>query len=224
MQMQQLAMQGAGMEVVYAFVIIICSLMVYISTRELYRLTSHKGIRYFRMAFLFFAIAYFVRSIIKFIIINFNLRAVMDFHIRSIGPITLFFFMYFSSMAIFYLLYSVKWRDFKDKMIYLFHGISVVIAGVILLIPSNTVYLIINILLLAIFAFVILTSRKQEQSRKKKNSLHVVYILLSVFWILNILDILIPNIVKTYQTLIYLASLFIFLLILYKVLRKTGAD
>ena len=46
-----------GTEIVYSFVIIVCSLMIYFGTKELYKLTSHKGIKYFRQSFLFFAFA-----------------------------------------------------------------------------------------------------------------------------------------------------------------------
>ena len=46
-----------GTELIYSFVIIICSLMVYFGTKELYELSSYKGIKYFRQAFLFFAIS-----------------------------------------------------------------------------------------------------------------------------------------------------------------------
>lgn len=42
-----------GTEVIYSFVIIVCSLMIYFGTKELYELSSYKGIKYFRQAFLF---------------------------------------------------------------------------------------------------------------------------------------------------------------------------
>ena len=61
-----------GAELIYSFVIIACSLMVYYGTKELYELSSYKGIKYFRQAFLFFAIAYFFRYSIRFILSFFN--------------------------------------------------------------------------------------------------------------------------------------------------------
>ena len=47
---------GIGAEIIYSFVIIVCSLMIYFGTREIYNLSSYKGIKYFRQAFLLFAI------------------------------------------------------------------------------------------------------------------------------------------------------------------------
>ena len=65
-------MMGMGMssEIIYSFVIIFCSLLVYFGTKEIYELSSHKGIKYFREAFLFFAIAYFFRFLIKVILFH----------------------------------------------------------------------------------------------------------------------------------------------------------
>ena len=54
-----------GTEIMYSFIIIMCSLIIYFSTREMYELSSYKGLKYFRLAFLFFAVAYFFRSFIQ---------------------------------------------------------------------------------------------------------------------------------------------------------------
>src|SRR3989339_748726 len=55
----QFASCGFMLEILYSFVIIVCSLMIYFGTKELYELSSHKGIKYFRLSFLFFAIFYY---------------------------------------------------------------------------------------------------------------------------------------------------------------------
>ena len=145
---------GFGTEIIYSFIIIICSLMIYFGTRELYELTSHKGIKYFRQAFLFFALAYFFRSFIKFTLTYFNVGQIFNIYPRTfyfgLGQITLFIFMYFSAMAIFYLLYSVMWKKWNgnSKKIYLFHLLAFVIAISSILFRNPLVYLGINLLLL----------------------------------------------------------------------------
>ena len=118
----QLLGMGFGTEVIYSFVIIACSLMVYFATKELDELSSYKGINYFRKAFLFFALAYFFRTLIKFILVFFNIPRILEFSPKFLGPISLFLFMYFSSIAIFYLLYSVVWKKMgiNSKGIYFF--------------------------------------------------------------------------------------------------------
>lgn len=215
---------GLGAELIYSFIIIVCSLMVYFGTKELYELSFHKGIKYFRQAFLFFAIAYFFRSFVKFIMMYFHIGRIIDFFPRFFfGPITLFIFMYFSSIAVFYLLYSVMWKKWEgnSRRIYLFHVLAAALSAVTMLSHDFLVLIGLNIFLLAFIVFVVYVARKD--SRKKKNSLYVIYALLLVFWVLNIFDILVPGFLEAFKLLIYLASLGIFLIIVYKVLKKSGS-
>lgn len=218
-----------GTEIIYAFIIIVCSLMIYFGTKELYKLSSHKGIKYFRQAFLFFALAYFVRFFIKFLLISFNVINIFDVHSRvfflGIGQITLFAFMYLSSMAIFYLLYSVLWKrlEEKSKRIYLFHILAIIIASLSILFRDPLMHLSLNIILLIFVTLTFYASKKKSKRKKGKHNLQIVYTLLFVFWIINTIDIVVPRFFQTFQLFIYLASSAIFLIILYKVLRKTGS-
>jgi hypothetical protein len=142
-----------GAELIYSFVIIICSLMVYYSTKEMYELSSYKGIKYFREAFLFFAIAYFFRYFIQFFLFLFNIRDILEFSPAYIGWISLFVFLYSSSMAIFYLLYSVmwkKWNHSKSKIL-LFNLLALVIALIGSSFRGMEVSLLLNIILLILF-------------------------------------------------------------------------
>jgi len=216
---------GLGLEIIYSFVIIICSLMIYFGTKELYQLSSHKGINYFRRAFLFFAIAYFFRNFIKFILFYFNIARIIEISPKTagilLGHTTLFIFVYFSSMAIFYLLYSVMWKRWNNSnKVYLFHILAVIISFISILFPSPFIHLTINLGLLVLVIIIVYISRKNQ--KKNKSKLYFIYLLLMIFWILNVLDILVPEFLRTYQIIIYLASIGIFLLILYKVLKKVG--
>lgn len=220
---------GLGAELFYSFVIIVCSLMIYFGTKELYELSSYKGIKYFRQAFLFFAIAYFFRSFIKFIVIYFNVKGVIDFFpitFGTTGILAQLLFLYFSSMAIFYLLYSVMWKKWNGRSykLYLFHGIAVVIALISVLSRNPLVYLGLNIFLLLTVIFVVYTSYQHKKNKKKGHNLYFIYVLLSLFWILNIIDTLIPRFFQGLQLFIYLASTFVFLLILYRVIKNVGAN
>jgi hypothetical protein len=222
---EKIATIGLGTELLYSFVIIVCSLMIYFGTKELYELSSYKGIKYFRQSFLFFAIAYFFRSFIKFILLYFNLREIHEFSPIFFGNLTLFVFMYFSSLAIFYLLYSVMWKKWNSpKKVYLFHLLALVISSVIIISNNSLVYLGLNILLFVIVLIIVGISRKNVKKKTKGHNLYAIYLLLLFFWILNIIDILIPEFFQTLQLFIYLISIFIFLMILYKVLKKSGSD
>ncbi|MFH1332058.1 MAG: hypothetical protein ABIH63_02115 [archaeon] len=218
-----LLFENIGMELIYSFVIIVCSLMIYFGTKNLYELSSYRGIKYFRQAFLFFAIAYFFRSAIKFLMILFD-RAIFDFSPRFLGVVTLFLFMYFSSMAVFYLLYSVMWKrwDGSSKKIYFFHLLAFVISFLTIASRRIEFHLALNLLLLVFVGIITYTSYKNTKDRKKGRQLYTIYFLLFIFWVLNIFDIVVPSFFSTFKLLVYLVSLAIFMLILYKVLRKAG--
>ena len=211
-----------GAEVIYSFVIIICSLMIYFGTRELYELSSHKGIKYFRQAFLFFALAYFFRSMIMYFLFVFGFKEILDISMLMIGATTLFLFVYFSSMAVFCLLHSVMWKKWKSnsRKTYLFHFIALVIAGLSLIPRSMFLRFAINIILFLVIIFTVYQVYKE--SKKKKNKLYASYMLLFVFFLLNVFDILIPDFLTQFKVVIYSASTLVFLLILYKVLKKIG--
>lgn len=218
--MAQLLTASIGLEIIYSFVIIVCSLMVYYGTREIYELTNHKGIKYFRLSFLFFAIAYFFRSFIKLLVYFFGVSAIREIP-QFISPLTLFIFIYASSMAVFYLFYSTVCKNWENKS-YLFHIFAVIISIIILF--SNDaawLYLGVNLflfLLLAVGIYLVHLSNKGS----KKNKFFIVYILLFAFWLLNVVDILLPNLISSYQLTVYLISLGIFMLILFKVLKRAG--
>lgn len=222
--MEKIMIANFGTEVIYSFIIIACSLMIYFSTRELYNISSHKGIKYFRLSFLFFAFAYFSRSFIKLILAYFNapgLNAISPNLLPPlVGIISLFLFIYFSTIAIFYLFYSglCKKINKSQNKTYLLHTIALILAGIILLFNRVYFYITINVILFLIVLLTAIYSKKTSD----KNVLQTTYLLLSFFWTLNILDILIPQAFTYYQLLIYLASASIFLLITYRVIRKLG--
>ena len=215
-----------GVDFLYSFVIVVTSLMVYFGTKELYELSNHKGIKYFRLAFLSFALAYLFRSVIKFLLLTLNIRELMELRTQLIGIVSLWLFMYFSAMAIFYLLYSVMYKKWagKDFILYIFHLIAFLIGLSVVLTQNGSIYLLINLFLFLFVIIIVLFSYNDSKKKKKGLNLYGIYLLLFAFWIINIIDILIPSFFKTYQIIIYTASIGIFMTILYKVLRKCGVN
>jgi hypothetical protein len=215
--MMEFMRAGMSTELIYSFVIILCGLMIYFGTRKLYALSSHRGIKYFREAFLFFSIAYFFRSFIKFIVGYFGIDNIWSYSHRLLGHFTLVLFIYFSTLAILYLAYSVFYKKTDKDLIFYIHGLALLIAIISALVMNPFIHLVIYLVLFIILAF------SAYFAHKKKSKMYFVYILLFIFWIINILDILIPNVFKGLQLFIYLISLGIFLLIVYKVLKRSGA-
>ena len=160
----------------------------------------------------------------KSILVFFNIPRILEFSPKFLGPISLFLFMYFSSIAIFYLLYSVVWKKMgiNSKGIYFFQILAIIIGILSVGTGNSLIHLGIQVLLLIFTLAIVLISRKT--SKKKHNNLYQIYLLLFVFWILNTLDVLVPNFLQHFQILIYLVSCSIFLTILYKVVKKTGSN
>ena len=126
-------------------------------------------------------------------------------------------------MALFFLLYSVMWKKWSHTKltILLFNVISLTIAFIIIFSRSILVYFIINLFLLIIVLFILFIAYKDSKKSKTANSF-ILYLFLSIFWILNIADILMPQFLSIYRLVVYLISIILFMLILYKVLKKTG--
>ncbi|MCA9488250.1 MAG: hypothetical protein KC516_04805 [Nanoarchaeota archaeon] len=208
-----------GTEVLYAFVIILACLMIYFGTRELYKLSSHKGIKYFRESFLFLAIAFFFRFLLKFLLLFFDARKVVEIYPAALAGISLFIFLYFNLIAIFYLLYSVVWKKLKNPKygVAIIHIAAVVISLVTIFFNELKFYLGVNILLLIALGLILFAF-----SREGKGKLNLVYMLFFLFLTLNSLEILIPEVLETFELAIYFISLGVFLLLGYKVIRKTG--
>lgn len=215
---------GIGAEIIYSFVIIVCSLMIYFGTKELYDLSSYKGIKYFRQAFLFFAIAYLFRFILQFVVTSFNLQGILEIFPLIFGYFALFVFMYLSSISIFYLIYSMSWKKFKDKskMLYIFHIIAIIIALASIFFRNQIFYIGLNVLLLVSAIIMVGITSYHQKHKARKNNLLMTYLFLFIFFILNVFNILVPIFMESLKLIVYIISLGIFLAILYKVLKKSG--
>ena len=214
-------------EIIYSFVIILCSLLIFVGTKKLYELSSHKGIQYLRESFLFFAIAFFFGSFIKIFFTLSNSSMLRGMSQIIFQSLSLFIFIYFSSIAVFYLIYSMMWKRWNghSKKIWLFHVLGFLISTISILLNSARIYFLINFLILIfILLSLYFVRHDSKKQKKKKTDIYAVYILLFVFWMLNVIDVLIPKFFEEIQLIIYLASIGIFMAVLYKVLKKSGAN
>jgi hypothetical protein len=129
-------------------------------------------------------------------------------------------------MAIFYLFYSVVWKNLKDRkfIIPVVHIVVLVISAVSIL----TRYVAL-LLLLQIFIFILITVynyvlNKKLKSKKNMGPLYTVYFSLFAFWILNLVDLLVEGFDPILELLVSMVSIGIFLVISYKVMRSLGPD
>jgi len=208
-------------ELGYSLIVVFLCLMIYFKTREIYDLTKHEGIYYFRITFFFFALAYIFRFVHLFSIferITFDNDLLRE--IFRMFPFSLVLNGYFSTLAILSLTYSIIWKELNIKhTLLLFNAIAILISGIafisrspFILLLSQAVLLIFTIILACYFY---IRSRKISQ-------LFILYILFLLFWIVNLFALgprrLIPFEIQTAFQIISIAVIGI---IYFKVTRWT---
>jgi len=203
-----------GTEFIYTLVIVFLCFLVYYKTKEMYDLTKHKGIKYFRFAFLFFGLSYACRFLIH--LIQLSLIA-FDFILpkRFLFPVFMVPVGYFSTMAILFLAYSLVWKKLKyRKFINLANIIALTISISAFLYHSPFVLSLIQLPLLISILFIV----AKKHSKKKKTNTLGIYFLIIAFWFVS-LFLLGPKGKMPYEVMITLEliSIALFSTIYYKV-------
>ena len=204
-------------EPVYSIFVILAVLLVYFKTREMYKLTEHKGIKYFSLTFLFFAIAHFFRFFFRIFFRNFFSLGVFmpgrpPFQIGS------FIFTYSSVMAGLFLLYSLVWRKIKldEKFVILIFNLIAVLTVILDMLILNQFVHIAIITLLFLLATLLSFNRKS----KKKHPFFIAYLLISLIWILNLISIELRKFMFEFRLVIYAISVILYLVILWRIFRN----
>lgn len=211
-------------KIFYSLIVVLICFIIVFKTNRLYKISLHKGIRYFRNAFFFYGIAFTIRYFLgNPFFINLGLK------IPLINPL----FEFFLVMAGFFLLYSLLWKKIEvpaatytsslfNLNILVFYLMSFVIA-VMDFLWENYYSLFIS----QIFLFIILSSisysnyLKKGKNRKFLKFYFVAMILSLIAWILNAITALLLLWDQTIVTTIYLLNSIIFLLFLYGVVKFT---
>ena len=213
-------------KLIYALVVTFSCFLVYIKTKELYELTSHKGIKYFRNTFLFFGIAYLLRIFLYSIISISNTLMLSRFFMHLMTNISFFIMIYASSMAFIYLLFSIFWKKIDKKPFnnnYILNLVALVIALVSLDEHHPFIFLILQTILLILL--IILGYYNNQSSKKEPMSkLYKIYLLIFILWIITSILEFIIHFSKIIGWLVYLFSILLFLIILFKVSKKLGKN
>ena len=108
------------LELIHSGIIVLSCLFIILRTKKIYNLTSHKGIKAFRNAFGYWALAYTAR-----IVAILSIESELKYYIGTISALV---FMYALSMAGFSLVYSLVWKNLGKNRNYFLHMISITIA------------------------------------------------------------------------------------------------
>lgn len=208
-------------ELSYTLIVVFLCFTIYYKTREIYDLTKHEGINYFRITFLFFGFAYifrFISVLLKLMVITFDI----DFPRQIFGIFSLVLIGYFSTMAILSLTYSILWRKLPIKHIFLLFNVIAVLISSIAFISRSSFILTLAQAVLLIFTTIIITYYIISKSRKISR-LYILYILFFLFWIVNLIALgprrLLPIEI---QTVFQIISIFVIGIIYHRVAKWTG--
>lgn len=203
-------------EFIYTLLIFVFCFVIYFKTKDMYELTKYKGIRYFRNAFFLFGLAYLVRFVLHLGMITsftFGYRMAM----RSLHMPLLVVTGYLSTLAIFYLLYSLVWKKIKAKYFWVFSNLIAILVSVVAFFTRSHFILIGIQFILLVFA-VILSFVKHK--KKKKSHIRILYVLIMIFWLFNLYVIgprrLLPH---EFRILSQIISVIVFFIIYLKVTK-----
>ena len=197
-----------GFEIAYSIVIMSLFYFIYYKASKMSALTSHEGIKYFKLAFLFFTLAYFTRLIHHLVRL---LTFTTDINITgsTLAMSSLIVITYFSSLAIGYLIYSNLWKEINHKEFLAITHLFILITLTVFMINYSIWFLVIvQIMLMTILILI---------SKKK---IRYVYALISLFWIINLIIVYSRRfIIFEVKIILQIISLAIILYFIYKMLK-----
>jgi len=210
---------GIVIESVYTLAVVLFCFLIYHRTKNIYALTKYKGIKYFRMAFLFFGLSYIMRFFFGLISLS---RVSFDFLLpgRLLMPFFILPLTYLSTMAVFYLIFSLIWKKLPGKKHLVWaHSLAAVLSLTTFLTRSHFVLVLIQAVLLIL---AIILSFVLKQKGHRISSARIIYIFIFVFWLVNLI-ILGPGMRLPFglEVVFQAISLALFLVIFYKVSKWT---
>ncbi len=206
----------------YFLTIFLLSLSIYIQTRKMHDFSFHRGIRYFRNAFLYFSMVYLFR----FIVLNLQFLngSTTSDSINAVQSIGLFLVVYFSFLSILSLVSSFSWKRYRfisDNRLSLF---SLFLSAVAFFAKLPSILLVAGIV-----AAVFLLLKAQGNYKLKRRiftPLFVVYVLLVFFILFDLLPATQELVPFEFRLVGYVVSVCIFIYISLKVRKvlETGKE
>ena len=134
---------------------------IFFKTKEIYDLSNHRGIKYFRLTFLFFGLGFLMKVVMRS-------TRLLDFNLVSRGMITEFMLIItlLEALALIFLFSSLFWRKVKSRELSI-GIISLMMFFVLCLVfVSYQLFVVFNALLL--LGSILLVLYKLLRGRKKK--------------------------------------------------------
>lgn len=211
-------------KLIYTIIVGLICFTIVLRTNRLFKLSMHRGIRYFRNAFFFYGLAFIMRYILGLASFIGNFNELYPFIIKGV-------FEFFLIMAGFSLVYSLLWKKFEpvkgfhsslfNLRMFLLYLLAIVI---VILDYLWKTYFFMFLLQVVLFTFASLISLFKYKTSKEKGllKLYVIVIFLNLLaWITNFLVATFFEWHKGGVIGLYVLNIIIFILLLYGVMNVT---
>ncbi len=169
-------------DLAFTLAAIVLCFLVYFKTREVYSLTKHRGISYFRGAFFFLGLSYLFRFLFSILAFS-RIDQVMTTDPRLFAPLFIIPLGYFSTIGILYLIFTMVWKRFDNKwLMILGHGLAVLLS-IGSFITHSHIFL---LLAQSIMLFIAIILGITMSTKKHFTGMRLLYILISIVWLLNL--------------------------------------
>jgi hypothetical protein len=208
-------------ELVYFLLVLAISCYIYIKTKEIYELTKHKGIYHFRNIFFYFGMAYLFR--LSTILMMFSGDLFNYFPPRILSPIIFTLVSYFSTLAIFSVLFSISEKHIKisnKSLTIISHILAIGLSLYIGFIRSQFALMIFQTLVFFIALIIAIFKSKKEKNSKLLTQNKVTFVLLFVFWVINTLAFTRRFLPTEIKVLLYMISGAVFFSIFLRVRKR----
>ncbi|GBE20485.1 MAG TPA: hypothetical protein ENG87_01615 [Candidatus Pacearchaeota archaeon] len=213
-------------KIFYGLIIaVICIFIVYRSDK-LFRISMHKGIRYFRNAFLFYGLAFIIRYL-------FGAMIFYNYLSQFYSPVINILFEFFLVMAGFFLLYSLLWKKIEtteenyytslfNSKIAIFYFMSLMIVLLDYLWGTHGFMFVSQIILFAVISIVSYINYIKKGGRHRFLKFYLIAMLFSfAAWVMNFITAVYLNWNQALLINVYILNMLIFLLFLWGVVKVT---
>lgn len=206
-----------AVETLYGLAILAICVVLYSKISELYSLTEHKGLLYFKNIFLFFGIAYFIRVFHIFFI--YLLQDIIS--ARLLLALSLFALTYFSNLAFFSIVFMLLQKRLPlwiQEPALFYSGIGFL--SLTILLTGSYLYLIaLQAIFVVLLMLVLLIYRTNKHSFLSQNRL--TFFLLMFFWVITTIPFGKDLVSPILRIPIYMLSISVFAWIYYRVEKIT---
>ena len=209
-------------ESVFSLVVIAACFMIYFKTKEIYELSQHKGLKYFRYVFLFFGITYLSRIILSWFKPFFKREIFTTLPIWQTMTIKGFAMIgVYAGTAMFaYLLLTLLWKKLDKTFIsnsYFIHGLAIIVTLISYFQRFPYLFILFQIFAFFTAIFLMINYRKRIFSKKQNPWVIATYVLIFGHWIIIQLLELFAIAFPKLGTAIYLITMCFFVILVDRV-------